>query len=227
MTQNTKPERKIKRAMRKAQIAMMIRTRTVNTPAPVYGTHMRSLYLTLGNSPCLHENSTYTVYLNIESLNHQYSFTTEYEPAFCSAREVRIDIGNTLDRYPDADIWHIIRDNTLYLQAHISDNYAPDDESLDIINGSDYSMRRWVRIKTQIDCIYGAYAMIAMHLDSERHMLGFLDISHSPKLPYIDDLLKKLKDELRELEVLLFGFHPQSAVKGGRSYPYNPNRNSF
>ena len=204
-----------------------IRTRTVNTPAPVYGTHTRSLYLTLGNGIYLHENSTYTIHLNADSLNHQYTFTSKYEPAYSSAREVRADIGNTLDRYPDKDIWHIIRDNTVYLNAHISGNYDPDEESFDKVNGSDYSMRKWVRIKTQIDCIYGAYAMIATHLGSENHKLGFLDVARSAKLPYIDDLLKKLKDDLRELDIYLFGFAPQSAVKGGKSYPYNPNRNSF
>jgi len=209
--------------MPKAQI----RIRTVDRPAAVYGAHARCLYPTLGNSECLYKNHTYTIYLNIGNLRHQYTFTSEYEPAFSSASEVRADIGNTLDRYPDNDIWHIIRSNTLYLKAHIRDGYDPDEGSFNKLNGSDFAMRQWVKIKTQIDCIYGAYTMIATHLNSDRHTLGFLDISHSNKLPYIDDLLKKLREDLHELDVLLFGFYPQSAVKGGRKYPYNPNRNSF
>jgi len=204
-----------------------IRTRTIDKPAPVYGTHARSLYPALGNGPCLHENSTYTIHLNVANLNHKYTFTSKYEPAYSSAREVRADIGNTLDRYPDADVWHIIRDNTLYLKAHIRDGYDPDEESFNKLDGSDFAMRQWVKIKTQIDCIYGAYVMIATHLGSEKHSLGFLDVQRSTKLPYIDDLLKKLKEDLHELDVLLFGFYPQSAVKGGKRYPYNPNRNSF
>jgi hypothetical protein len=163
----------------------------------------------------------------VDRLSHQYAFTSDYLPAYSTAKDVRVDLATALERFSDTDIWHIIRDNTVYLQKNIRNDYIPEEESFDDIDGSDFYMRAWVKIKSQIDSLYGSYASVALRLGSEKHQLGFLDINKSTKLPYIDDLLGKLKDDLHELDILLFGFHPQHAVKGGKSYPYNPNRNNF
>ena len=83
------------------------------------------------------------------------------------------------------------------------------------------AVKNWVRFKTEIDLIYARYYGISYRYGSVRKEIGDISIQKDTKLPYIDNLMARIKDQWEEADAAIRGVNVvASAVKAINNYTY-------
>jgi hypothetical protein len=156
---------------------------------------------------------------------------------FCTVKKIQEDIGEFIQGFTDEYIMSIIHRNSWGIINRINEALEDDEASEDILiedtivpdaETNEYTsphriVSKWVRIKTEIDLIYARYYGIAYNYGSVTKTIGDITIEKLTKLPYIDELLKRLNDELEDAEEAIFGGvnFIGTAVKGSVNYQYS------
>lgn len=196
-----------------------------------------SLYKRYTSVQKLNFNNRYKIHVKIKGQDIDWQFTTKLTPLFCTAQKIREDIGEFIQGFTDEYIlsmihrnsWEIVNrinealeDDTASENMVIEDSISPNPETNEY-ESPNRSVSKWVRIKTEIDLIYARYYGISYNYGSVKKAIGDISIEKSTKLPYIDELLKRLNKDLAATEEAIFGGinFIGSAVKGSVNYQYS------
>lgn len=193
-----------------------------------------ALYKRYESDKVLNYNNRYKIHLVIDNQSYDYTFSSALTPMFSSSKKIFEDVGEFIDGFTEEYINSMIHRNSLEIVDRINtkiadnetDNMAVTEEITADLEGYYESpnklINKWVRFKTDIDLIYARYYGIAANYGSEEKSIGDIRIARDKKLPYIDELLKKLKKDLEDTESKIFGIViAQSAVRAGTNYPYS------
>ena len=84
------------------------------------------------------------------------------------------------------------------------------------------AIKNWVRYKTEIELVMARYYGISYRYGSVRKEVGDISIEKSTKLPYIDNLLDRIKDQYEEADNTIRGINiVASSVKAINKYSYD------
>lgn len=185
----------------------------------------------------LNFNNRYRIHIKINDKDIDWQFVTKFTPMFCTVKKIQEDIGEFIQGFTDEYIMSIIHRNSWEIINRINEALEDDEASEDILiedtivpdtETNEYTsphriVSKWVRIKTEIDLIYARYYGISYNYGSVTKTIGDITIEKSTKLPYIDELLKRLNDELEDAEEAIFGGvnFIGTAVKGSVNYQYS------
>lgn len=195
-----------------------------------------ALYKKFASEAKLKFNNRYKVHIKVNGQDIDWQFVTRLTPMFCTAKKILEDIGEFIQGFTEEYIssmihrnsWEIVNrinealeDTETSEGMSIEDTIAPNTDE-EYISPSRL-VSKWVRIKTEIDLIYARYYGISYNYGSVKKEIGDISIEKSTKLPYIDELLKRLKGELENTEEAIFGGinFIGSFVKGSVNYQYN------
>ena len=182
-------------------------------------------------------NNRYTIHLKINDKDIDWQFVTKFTPMFSTIKKIQEDIGEFIQGFTEEYIssvihknsWEIINrinealeDDEASEGMSIEDTITPDPETEEYTSPNRV-VSKWVKIKSEIDLIYARYYGISYNYGSVTKTIGDITIEKSTKLPYIDELLKRLNSDLKEAEEAIFGGMNfiGSAVKGSVNYQYS------
>lgn len=182
-------------------------------------------------------NNRYKIQIKINDKDIEWQFVTRFTPMFCTVKKIQEDIGEFIQGFTEEYImsvihrnsWEIVNrinealeDDTASEGMSIEDPIVPDAETNEYTSPN-RAVSNWVRFKTEIDLIYARYYGISYNYGSVTKTIGDISIQKSTKLPYIDELLKRLKNDLAAAEEAIFGGMNfiGSAVKGSVNYEYS------
>ena len=185
----------------------------------------------------LNFNNRYKIHIKINNKDIDWQFTTKLTPMFCTVKKIQEDIGEFIQGFTEEYIISVIHNNSWEIinrinealenddaseNMTIEDTIVPNTETNEYISPN-RNVSKWVKIKTEIDLIYARYYGISYNYGSVTKTIGDITIQKSTKLPYIDELLKRLNDELENAEEAIFGGinFIGSAVKGSVNYQYS------
>ncbi len=185
----------------------------------------------------LNFNNRYRIHIKINDKDIDWQFVTKLTPMFSTVKKIQEDIGEFIQGFTEEYIisvihrnsWEIINrinealeDDDASENMSIEDPINPDSETNEYVSPNRI-VSKWVRIKTEIDLIYARYYGISYNYGSVTKTIGDITIEKSTKLPYIDELLKRLNEELETTEEAIFGGinFIGSAVKGSINYQYS------
>lgn len=198
-----------------------------------------SIFKRYGSEEKLKFNDRYKVNLRINNNDINWSFSTQLTPFFTTVKKIREDLGRTINELTDEYIASLIHRNSWELvykiQEAMDDTEASEDlnENAEIVVESDNingeyknSWRiasNWVRFKTEIDIIMIKYYQASFDYGTKVKTTGDLSVTNSTKLPYIDNLLDKLKKDFEEMDDKIFGatMFAASFQKGSTNYNYD------
>ena len=184
----------------------------------------------------LNFNNRYRIHIKINDKDIDWYFVTKLTPMFSTAKKIQEDIGEFIQGFTEEYVMSVIHRNSWEIINRINEALENNDTSNmsieDSINANsetneytspNKTVSKWVRIKTEIDLIYARYYGISYNYGSVTKTIGDITIEKSTKLPYIDELLKRLNKELELTEESIFGGvnFIGSAIKGGTNYQYN------
>lgn len=181
-------------------------------------------------------NNRYNIHIKLNNKNIDWSFTTRLTPMFSTVKKIKEDIGEFIQGFTEEYIMSVIHNNSWEILNRVNESLEDDTVSEGMIiedfiapnNENEYIspnriISKWVKIKTEIDLIYARYYGISYNYGSVKKTIGDISIEKSTKLPYIDELLKRLKKDLEDTEEAIFGGinFIGSAVKGSTNYQYS------
>lgn len=185
----------------------------------------------------LNFNNRYKIHIKVNDKDIDWQFVTKLTPMFCTVKKIQEDIGEFIQGFTEEYIMSIIHRNSWEIINRINEALEDDDasENMTIENtitpdtdtneytSPNRTVSKWVRIKTEIDLIYARYYGISYNYGSVTKTIGDITIEKSTKLPYIDELLKRLNNDLENTEEAIFGGinFIGSAVKGSTNYQYS------
>ena len=185
----------------------------------------------------LNFNNRYKIHIKINDKDIDWQFTTKLTPMFCTVKKIQEDIGEFIQGFTEEYIMSVIHNNSWEIINRINEALEDDDASENMTiedaivpntETNEYispnrNVSKWVKIKTEIDLIYARYYGISYNYGSVTKTIGDITIQKSTKLPYIDELLKRLNGELENVEEAIFGGinFIGSAVKGSVNYQYS------
>lgn len=185
----------------------------------------------------LNFNNRYKIHIKINDKDIDWQFVTRFTPMFCTVKKNQEDIGEFIQGFTEEYILSVIHRNSWEIVNRINEALEDDEASEgmsieDTITADPTTneyispnriISKWVKIKTEIDLIYARYYGISYNYGSVKKEIGDISIEKSTKLPYIDELLKRLKEELEDAEEAIFGGinFIGSAVKGSTNYQYS------
>lgn len=185
----------------------------------------------------LNFNNRYKIHLKINDKDIDWQFVTKFTPMFSTIKKIKEDIGEFIQGFTDEYILSVIHKNSWEIVNRInealeddtaSENMTIEDSITPDVNTNEYvspnrTVSKWVKIKTEIDLIYARYYGISYNYGSVTKTIGDITIEKSTKLPYIDELLKRLNKDLESAEEAIFGGMNfiGSAVKGSVNYQYS------
>ena len=185
----------------------------------------------------LNFNNRYKIHIKINDKDIDWQFTTKLTPMFCTVKKIQEDIGEFIQGFTEEYIMSVIHNNSWEIINRINEALEDDDASENMTiedtivpntETNEYispnrNVSKWVKIKTEIDLIYARYYGISYNYGSVTKTIGDITIQKSTKLPYIDELLKRLNGELENVEEVIFGGinFIGSAVKGSINYQYS------
>lgn len=181
-------------------------------------------------------NNRYSIHIKLNNKDIDWSFTTKLTPMFSTVKKIKEDIGEFIQGFTEEYIMSVIHRNSWEIVNRINealedsassegmsieDSIAPNSE--EEYNSPNRIVSKWVKVKTQIDLIYARYYGISYNYGSVTKSIGDISIEKTTKLPYIDELLKRLNKELENTEEAIFGGinFIGSAVKGSINYQYS------
>lgn len=196
-----------------------------------------ALYKKYSSIQKLNFNNRYRIHLKVNDKDIDWQFITKLTPMFTTVKKIQEDIGEFIQGFTEEYIMSIIHRNSWEIVNRINESLEDDEASENMIiedsvnpdtttneyTSPNRTVSKWVRIKTEIDLIYARYYGISYNYGSVSKTIGDITIEKSTKLPYIDELLKRLKQELEDVEEAIFGGinFIGSAVKGSVNYQYS------
>lgn len=189
-----------------------------------------ALYKKYGTVKRLKPNNVYEVHLCLDKDIIKWNFVSHLNPLFVSSKKIWEDIGEFIEGFTERYINSMIYRNSVEV-IELIDELANQEEAVEnvtyeIDEDGDYTItyraiKNWVKFKTEIELVMARYYGISYRYGSIRKEVGDISIEKSTKLPYIDNLLDRLKDQFEEADKVIRGLNTvASAIKGGDNYSY-------
>lgn len=189
-----------------------------------------ALYKKYGTVKRLKPNNVYEVHLCLDKDIIKWNFVSHLNPLFVSSKKIWEDIGEFIEGFTERYINSMIYRNSIEV-IELIDELANQEEAVEnvtyeIDEDGDYTttyraIKNWVKFKTEIELVMARYYGISYRYGSIRKEVGDISIEKSTKLPYIDNLLDRLKDQFEEADKVIRGLNTvASAIKGGDNYSY-------
>lgn len=189
-----------------------------------------ALYKKYGTVKRLKPNNVYEVHLCLDKDIIKWDFVSHLNPLFVSSKKIWEDIGEFIEGFTERYINSMIYRNSVEV-IELIDELANQEEAVEnvtyeINEDGDYittyrAIKNWVKFKTEIELVMARYYGISYRYGSIRKEVGDISIEKSTKLPYIDNLLDRLKDQFEEADKVIRGLNTvASAIKGGDNYSY-------
>ena len=189
-----------------------------------------ALYKKYGTVKRLKPNNVYEVHLCLNKDIVKWNFVSHLNPLFVSSKKIWEDIGEFIEGFTERYINSMIYRNSVEV-IELIDELANQEEAIEnvtyeINEDGDYTtayraIKNWVKFKTEIELVMARYYGISYRYGSIRKEVGDISIEKSTKLPYIDNLLDRLKDQFEEADKVIRGLNTvASAIKGGDNYSY-------
>lgn len=176
-------------------------------------------------------NNIYNISLCIDKEFVDWSFASQLSPMFATVKQVRNQIGDFIKTIEDDQINEINYKNSIEV-IELIDQLANQDDPVENVTYEQNSdgiydttyraVKNWVLYKSCIDLIYYIYYGIAINYGSIKKQIGDITIEKSTKLPYLDQLLDRLKDLWDDADAEIKGINfVASFVKGIDLYKYD------
>ena len=189
-----------------------------------------ALYKKYGTVKRFKPNNVYEVHICLDKDIINWSFVSHLNPLFVSSKKIWEDIGEFIEGFTEKYINSMIYRNSVEV-IELIDELANQEEAIEnvtyeINEDEDYTtayhaVKNWVKFKTEIELVMARYYGISYRYGSVRKEVGDISIEKSTKLPYIDNLLSRLKDQFEEADKVIRGLNiVASAVKGSNNYSY-------
>ena len=189
-----------------------------------------ALYKKYGTVKRLKPNNVYEVHLCLDKDIVKWNFVSHLNPLFVSSKKIWEDIGEFIEGFTERYINSMLYRNSVEV-IELIDELANQEEEIknvtyEINEDGDYittyrAIKNWVKFKTEIELVMARYYGISYRYGSIRKEVGDISIEKSTKLPYIDNLLDRLKDQFEEADKVIRGLNTvASAIKGGDNYSY-------
>ena len=189
-----------------------------------------ALYKKYGTVKRLKPNNVYEVQLCLDKDIIKWNFVSHLNPLFVSSKKIWEDIGEFIEGFTERYINSMLYRNSVEV-IELIDELANQEEAIEnvtyeINEDGDYTtayraIKNWVKFKTEIELVMARYYGISYRYGSIRKEVGDISIEKSTKLPYIDNLLDRLKDQFEEADKIIRGLNTvASAIKGGDNYSY-------
>ena len=189
-----------------------------------------ALYKKYGTVKRLKPNNVYEVHLCLDKDIIKWNFVSHLNPLFVSSKKIWEDIGEFIEGFTERYINSMLYRNSVEV-IELIDELANQEEAVEnvtyeINEDGDYTtayraIKNWVKFKTEIELVMARYYGISYRYGSIRKEVGDISIEKSTKLPYIDNLLDRLKDQFEEVDKVIRGLNTvASAIKGGDNYSY-------
>lgn len=189
-----------------------------------------ALYKKYGTVKRLKENNKYEVQICLDKDIYKWNFVTKLNPLFVSSKKIWEDIGEFIEGFTEEYINSMLYRSSVEV-IELIDELANAEEAVENVTyetdeDGNYTttyraVKNWVRYKTEIDLVMARYYGISYRYGSVRKEVGDISIEKSTKLPYIDNLLDRLKDYFDEADSTIRGVNiVASAVKAGTNYSY-------
>lgn len=190
-----------------------------------------ALYKKYGTVKRLKENNKYEVHICLDKEIYKWNFVTKLNPLFVSSKKIWEDIGEFIEGFTEEYINSMIYRNSVEV-IELIDELANADEAIENVtyekdSDGDYTttyraIKNWVRYKTEIELVMARYYGISYRYGSVRKEVGDISIEKSTKLPYIDNLLDRIKDQYEEADNTIRGINiVASSVKAINKYSYD------
>lgn len=190
-----------------------------------------ALYKKYGTVKRLKENNKYEVHICLNKEIFSWTFVSKLNPLFVNSKKIWEDIGEFIEGFTEEYINSMLYRNSVEVMELI-DELANQDDAVENVTyevdadgnytTSYRAVKNWVRYKTEIDLIYARYYGISYRYGSIRKEVGDISIQKDTKLPYIDNLLDRVKDQWDEADAIIRGVNVvASAVKAGTNYSYD------
>lgn len=190
-----------------------------------------ALYKKYGTVKRLKENNKYEVHICLGKEMFLWTFVSKLTPLFVSSKKIWEDIGEFIEGFTEEYINSMLYRNSVEV-VELIDELANQDDAVENVTyeidadgnytTTSRAVKNWVRYKTEIDLIYARYYGISYRYGSIRKEVGDISIQKDTKLPYIDNLLDRVKDQWDEADATIRGVNVvASAVKAGTNYSYD------
>lgn len=153
-------------------------------------------YNQFGTEQTLLPNNKYNVFLNLEDLKVNLSFTSKYNPLYSTIDTINGDIGPFIIDFTDDEINRVIHSVSVEAQnIAYNTNEFLSEEAFDFENPP-YYVKQYVRYKSEYVLAKKQYVKMARSAGSSKS-LGDLQIEHGYNLGDLKDLLSVIKDDLK------------------------------
>lgn len=188
-----------------------------------------ALYKKYGTVERLKPNNKYEVCISLNKEIYKWNFVSHLTPMFTSSKKIYEDIGEFLEGFTEEYINSMIYRNSNEVIELINElaeqgienvHYEIDSDGNYI--GDNRAIKNWVKFKTEIDLILARYFGISYKYGTVKKTVGDITIEKSTKLPYIDNLLDRLKKQFKEADDVIKGVNSVvSTVKAIVNYKYD------
>lgn len=189
-----------------------------------------ALYKKYGTVQRLKANNKYEIHLCLDKDIFKWNFVSKLNPLLVSSKKIWEDIGEFIEGFTEEYINSMLYRNSVEV-IELIDELANADEAVENvtyetdsegnISTNSRAVKNWVRYKTEIELVMARYYGISYRYGSIRKEVGDISIEKSTKLPYIDNLLDGLKDQLQEADNTIRGINiVASGVKAINNYSY-------
>lgn len=190
-----------------------------------------ALYKKYGTVNRLKPNNDYKINLVIGKEILEWSFVSKLTPLFSSSRKIQEDIGEFIVGFTEKYINSMLYRNSVEV-IELIDELANQEDPVENVTyevdedgnytGSHKAIKEWVRYKTDIDLIMARYYGISYQYGSIKKEVGDISIEKNRKLPYLDELLKRLQKGFDAADEQIRGiFVAASTIKGINQYTYD------
>lgn len=190
-----------------------------------------ALYKKYGTVKRLKENNKYEVHICLDKEIYKWNFVSKLNPLFVSSKKIWEDIGEFIEGFTEEYINSMLYRNSVEV-IELIDELANADEAVENVtyekdSDGNYTttyraVKNWVRYQTEIQLVLARYYGISYRYGSIRKEVGDISIEKSTKLPYIDNLLDRLKDQFEEADNTIKGINiVASGVKAINKYTYD------
>ena len=193
-----------------------------------------ALYKKYGTVKRLKSNNKYEVNICLDKEIHRWNFISKLNPLFCSSKKIWEDIGEFIEGFTEEYINSMLYRSSVEVIELIDELKNAEDSvenvtysvNEDGIYETTYrTVKNWVRLKTEIDLILARYYGKSQRYGSIKKEIGDISIENNVKLPYIDQLLKRIERDFTLADDAIKGAnHIASAVKGSTKFNYQPER---
>lgn len=190
-----------------------------------------ALYKKYGTVQRLKANNKYEIQLCLDKEIFKWHFVTKLNPLLVSSKKIWEDIGEFIEGFTEEYINSMLYRNSVEV-IELIDELANADEAVENvtyetdnegnISTSSRAVKNWIRYKTEIELVMARYYGISYRYGTVRKEVGDISIEKSTKLPYIDNLLDRLKDQFEEADNTIRGINiVASGVKAITNYTYD------